>query len=297
MSRMRWRKSPISLLSFVGVTLALCGVAVWAQPQQVRVEPVHDSGQSVTGAFEGWFANTDGTFSLLLGHFNRNAKEELDIPVGPKNKIEPGGPDQGQPTHFLPRRQWGVFTVTVPKDFGSKKLMWTLTANGVTTVVPASLNPLWEVSPLRDSSANTPPLVGFSANGPFGQGPRGTRTALSATTNAELPLDVWVADDAHLIPGEARPPTPVVALTWGEFRGPGEVKFANRSPLVEATDFAAPSAAAFRGKASTSATFSEPGDYVLNVVANDWTGEGGHGFQCCWTNAQLRVTVSAPGQK
>ena len=43
---------------------------------------------------------------------------------------------QGQPTHFLPRRQWGVFTITVPSDFGNKRLTWTLVANGQTTVIP-----------------------------------------------------------------------------------------------------------------------------------------------------------------
>ena len=85
------------------------------------MEPPHDSGQSVTPAFEGWFANADGTYSILFGYFNRNMKQELDIPIGPDNKIEPAGPDQGQPTHFMTRRQWGVFTVTVPKDFGSQE--------------------------------------------------------------------------------------------------------------------------------------------------------------------------------
>jgi hypothetical protein len=291
MSRVRWRRSAVSFICRAGVALLSLAAALWAQPQQVRTEPVHDSGQSVTGAFEGWFANPDGTFSLLLGYFNRNAKEELDIPIGPNNKIEPGGPDQGQPTHFLPRRQWGVFTVTVPKDFGSKKLTWTLTANGVTTAIPASLNPLWEVAPLRDASGNTPPLVGFSAQGPFGQGPLGTSTALKTTVGATVPIDVWVADDAHRILGEERPSTPAVTLTWGEFRGPGEVKFSDRRPLVDVGDVPALSNAPFRGKASTSATFSEPGDYILNVVANDWTGEGGRGFLCCWTNAQVRVSV------
>ena len=52
-------------------------------------------------AFEGWYQNTDGSFTLLVGYFNRNSKETLDIPVGPNNRIEPGGPDQGQPTHFM----------------------------------------------------------------------------------------------------------------------------------------------------------------------------------------------------
>ena len=125
--------------------------------QQARVEPLRDRGQSVTGAFEGWFANPDGSFSILVGYMNRNLKEELDIPIGPDNRIEPGGPDMGQPTHFLPRRGWGVFTITVPKDFGAKKLTWTLTANGVTTVVPLNLEGLWELAPFKDATNNTPP--------------------------------------------------------------------------------------------------------------------------------------------
>jgi hypothetical protein len=47
----------------------------------------------------------------------------------------------------------------------------------------------------------------------------------------------------------------------------------------------------FNGKAVTTATFTQPGEYVLRVVANDWSGEGGGGFQCCWTNAQVKVVV------
>ncbi len=68
---------------------------------------MHDAGASVTGAFEGWYKNADGTFSLLLGYYNRNRNQEVDLPVGPNNRIEPGGPDRGQPTHFLPGRGWG----------------------------------------------------------------------------------------------------------------------------------------------------------------------------------------------
>ncbi|MBV9769070.1 MAG: hypothetical protein JOZ32_05820 [Bryobacterales bacterium] len=281
----------------IGAALLLPIGTCLAQPQQVRVEPVHDSGQSVSGAFEGWFRNPDGTFSILLGYFNRNAVQELDIPIGPRNSIEPGGPDQGQPTHFLPRRQWGMFTITVPKDFGSKKLTWTLTANGVTTSIPANLNPLWEVAPFRDASGNTPPFIGFSEKGPFGQGPRGLSTAMKASLGVPLPLQVWVADDANVTAGGERPLTPPVTLIWGEFRGPGNVKFSNNRPLVEMSEFPAPSDAAFRGKASTTATFSEPGEYVLRLGVNDWSGEGGKGFQCCWTNAQVRISVSASKQE
>src|SRR4030095_15564409 len=103
---------------------------------QLPLEPVRETGQSVTGAYEGGDQNPDGSFSLLLGYFNRNQKETLDIPVGPNNRIEPGGPDRGQPTHFLPRRQWGTFVITVPKDFGKNSLTWTLVANGHTKVIP-----------------------------------------------------------------------------------------------------------------------------------------------------------------
>jgi hypothetical protein len=38
--------------------------------------------------------------------------------------------------------------------------------------------------------------------------------------------------------------------------------------------------------------FSEPGEYVLHVTANDYSGEGGGGFVCCWTTAMLKVSVS-----
>jgi hypothetical protein len=271
--------------------IASLTAALLPAQQQLRMEPPHDSGQSVTPAFEGWFANADGTYSILYGYFNRNMKQELDIPIGPDNKIEPAGPDQGQPTHFLTRRQWGVFTVTVPKDFGSNKVSWTITANGVTTVIPAGLDPLWELSPLKDASGNTPPFIGFSEKGPFVQGPRAPTEMLSATVGVPLPLPLWVADDAKLIPGAERPKTPPITLTWNKFRGPGAVVFSAEQPSIETTDFAAPAQTTVHGKASTTATFSEPGDYTLHVVANDWTGEGGRGFQCCWTNAQVKVSV------
>ena len=69
---------------------------------------------------------------MLFGYMNANWQQEFDIPIGPPNMIEPGGPDQGQPTHFYPRRNPFLFTVRVPADFGTKELIWTLTANGKT---------------------------------------------------------------------------------------------------------------------------------------------------------------------
>jgi hypothetical protein len=272
------------------------GAFVWlAGAQSLPLEPFHSSGQSVTAAFEGWFPNPDGTFSILLGYYNRNQKQELDIPIGPDNKIEPGGPDRGQPTHFLPGRQWGMFAVTVPKDFGTQKISWTLTANGKTTTVPVGLNPLWEIQPFKDATDNTPPVIKFEG-GQSVQGPRPITMSMATQLPNPVTLAVSVSDDAKLVPGMRKPFFAPANIVWNKFRGPGEVKFgADRPPLEKFDDPA--SQAAFNGKATTTATFSEPGEYVLWVTANDWSGPGGRGFQCCWTNALVKVTVSAAAGK
>jgi hypothetical protein len=282
------RLLPRRLLPMTACVLA-CAPILTAQAAQMG--PPHDSGQSVTAAFEGWFPNPDGTFSILFGYLNRNAREELDIPIGAGNKIEPGGPDRGQPTHFLTGRNWGIFTVTVPGDFGSGKIVWSLTANGASTQVPAGLDPLWELAPFRDANGNTPPWIGFEETGPFVNGPRGSRKSLTATAGKPVSLPVWVADDAAVIPGATRPRTPPVTVAWSKFRGPGSVTFSNDRPPADAAEFSAPPQTVFHGKALTSAAFSEPGEYVLRVVANDWSGDGGRGFQCCWSNAQVVVSV------
>ncbi|OLC82209.1 MAG: hypothetical protein AUH72_07435 [Acidobacteria bacterium 13_1_40CM_4_65_8] len=57
-------------------------------------QSVRERGSSVTGAYEGWYYGKDGNTYALVGYFNRNTKQEFDIPVGPNNRIEPGGPDQ-----------------------------------------------------------------------------------------------------------------------------------------------------------------------------------------------------------
>src|SRR5262245_60514625 len=134
------------------VAVMILGVGALAAEQQGRgatpapwplSNAVRERGSSVTGAFEGWFYTPDGGQSLLVGYFNRNTKQELDIPVGPNNRIEPGGPDQGQPTHFLPGRQWGVFAIKLPKNFGARELTWTIVANGQTNVITMHTRADW----------------------------------------------------------------------------------------------------------------------------------------------------------
>ena len=68
------------------------------------------------------------------------------------------------------------------------------------------------------------------------------------------------------------------------------MKFDNAKPAFE--KLPATGDAPFNGKATTTATFGAPGDYVLHVTANDYSGNGGGGEVCCWTTAMLKVTVT-----
>jgi len=270
----------------LGGVLCVSVVFLAAQiPGQLPGEPLHDSGASITGALEGWYKNNDGTYTILVGYFNRNQKQELDIPVGPNNQIDPGGPDQGQPTHFLPRRQWGVFTVRVPKDFGTKRLTWTLTANGQTTTVPLHLDPLWIVEPFEDAGVgNTPPVIRFESGSKttFTGPPQGFGATYTVKPGDPLPITVWVTDDGKIAPEARRREGPPATISWSKFRGPGSVTFDDPRPKLALED----------GKASTTTKFTDPGDYILRLQANDASGDGGGGFQCCWTNVHVKVTVT-----
>jgi hypothetical protein len=77
-------------------------------------------------------------------------------------------------------------------------------------------------------------------------------------------------------------------------RGPARVKFDPDKPKVEKVDVKKmPKAAVFAGKAATQVTFDEPGDYLIYISVNDASGiGGGNGFQCCWTNGHVKVTVT-----
>jgi len=89
-------------------------------------------GQSVMPVYQGWTENADGSFNLHFSYINQNWEEEVDLPVGPNNSVSPAplGPDAGQPTHFYPRQNRWLFTVRVPKDWGAKEVVWTLTSHG-----------------------------------------------------------------------------------------------------------------------------------------------------------------------
>ena len=124
-----------AVIAALGLVLVMARVGTDAQTLSYL------RGQSISPAFEGWEENADGSFNMLFGYMNRNWEQEIDVPVGPDNSISPGPADQGQPTHFYPRRNRFVFKVKVPRDWGEKELVWTLTANGKTERAYATLRP------------------------------------------------------------------------------------------------------------------------------------------------------------
>ena len=257
-----------------------------AAAQDVRVDaPIpHVRGQSVSPSFEGWYRNPDGTRSLVFGYFNRNYGERLDVPVGPGNRFEPGPADRGQPTHFLPRRQTGVFAVVVPAGFEGR-LTWVLTAYGETIAIPGHVRPEWEIDALEEvTSGNRPPVLRFgSPDGEPGQGQYGVRSSARAVVSEPAAITVWAADDGVRKARAAGRPTRF-GLVWSKYRGPGAVVFDNTEPEVGEA-----------GRAVTTVTFDTPGRYVLRVLA--WDDSGGQaaimagGFFCCWTNGYVTVDV------
>ena len=151
---------------------ALVGTGL-VSAQLLPLDAIKEHGEAVTAAYEGWFYTPDKKKALLIGFWNRNTKQVLDIPVGPNNRIEPGGPDYGQPTHFEPRRGWGTFSIVLPETFTEKdKMTWTLIANGKTTAIPMGLNIDYIVEPYRETGmGNTPPILKFDPTGKTFTGP------------------------------------------------------------------------------------------------------------------------------
>lgn len=295
----------------LSATLALVAGGLVISAQQIPIggpvmsSPLRESGANVTPAYEGWFDNPDGTHNFLIGYYNRNTKEELDIPIGPNNRFDVKD-DMGQPTHFLTRRRYGYFVVTVPKEFTKQqKIAWTLTVNGATATVPFQMHTDYNISPLRASEEspnrgfNVPPKIRFAepASSPTNFGPLATGLKplvdKKATVGQPMALDMFVEDDGLYANGNSAPVRPdeeAVKLEVTKFRGPGTVTV-KEEPKVAFTKGGKPMEAN-AGKATAHLVFSAPGDYLLHVHALDYAGKGGGGTGCCWGTAVLRVTVA-----
>jgi hypothetical protein len=269
------------------MTVAAIGQTVRTSAQSGLSNAQYRSGQSVAPVFEGWFKNADGTYDLTFGYLNRNYEERPEIPIGPDNSFSPGAPDRGQPTHFYPRRQQFMFKVRVPADFGKQELTWTLTRGGRTDKAVGHLALEWELTEVVYSQ-NRRGLASDAAKAVPNLPPTISIDGKTAATAAGMPVTLTASanDDGNPKPpetqGEGRgrgrggEPPPLVtgrfgpvqqqiiqpsrtglAVTWTHWRGPGQVTF---EPMTIAVK---------DGKASTRATFSQPGTYVVRAYADD----------------------------
>jgi hypothetical protein len=219
--------------SFVALAMFLASQMAGAQS--------YSSGQNTSPAYEGWEEESDGSKYFLFGYMNRNWVEEIDVPVGLENTIEPGGPDLGQPTHFLPRRNRFVFRVRVPKSFTEKdEMIWTLTTKGKTEKAYATLRTDYKIDDVVKASetgalgagtsspevrANKPPVVTIEGD-----------VRRSAKVGQPLALVTLVTDDGVPKPRGGQPGAGA-ARGRGEQSGPadpgnpvGQLPGINRNP-------------------------------------------------------------------
>jgi hypothetical protein len=283
----------------------------------------HWSGQGISPVYEGFDKNTDGTFNLWFGYMNLNWEEELDISVGPDNMFEGGTADRGQPTHFSPRRHKDIFKVVVPADFGTQKMVWKITVRGKTETIAGTLNPVWQIDRRRTTrggnddaiDSNTPPVasvqppeqtVALGAKATFAISatddglPRRVRTSFPAPNGADVPPQLYAVPPSTApqrgTPGGggrgAETGEGSLSYEWFNYRGPGGAK----------VFFVEPRGIMKKGQpastATSTATFSQAGDYVLQVIIDDGSGEsaGNFGYHCCWTNVEVKVHVAGTGR-
>lgn len=285
-----------------GATAAIAAaLLVCAAPRPLAQQPEftnnfkYNRGQAIQPVFEGWSWAPDGTINMHFGYLNRNYAEQPEIPIGPNNRIEPGGPDRGQPTFFYRRTNRNLFTVNVPKSFGAREeLIWTVTFNGQTQRAVGWRQAEWEIDPAGGATtggntdperlANKPPALtiqppapvklpaaatlavviqddGLPKPRPRSKPAVGQETPPTLQGGTNAPINVPQAAESRAVAGASAERPLGMVVTWMVWRGPGEVRFEPR--------YAQPK----DGTAQTQATFSAPGDYVLRATANDGAAE------------------------
>lgn len=264
---MRRVSSRVSVL-FVAALALLPAHSASAQVKFLR-------GQNIAPVFEGWRRSPDGAITMYFGYLNRNYEETLDIPIGPNNGFEPGDADRGQPTHFLTRRQRFLLQVTLPKDWDPKRrLIWTITANGLTEKAQGWLQPEWEIdegviqmnigpggAPPADPP-NTAPTITGSPNQTIAQSD--TLTLAVTATDDGIPKPRKLRAGA---PAPAPGSTGGVNIRWMHYRGAGTVTF---SPATSERVYGKPL------ELTTKVTFSASGTYLLRAIASDGLLESFH---------------------
>jgi hypothetical protein len=275
----RWLPSIVATLGLALMTSPLEGqeLSIFERPWTGSV--IRPSGGPAIPIYDGWYENPDGTYTLCFGYYTVNSEEDFTIPLGPDNFIEPREYDGMQPDYFerIParpfafRRRYCAFAVNVPETFTEQdEIVWTLRrGRGDVLTVPGRLTE-WYVldEPISAGMQNVAPLLRWEPNGPEGSGRNGV-FAEPVRARVGVPLELEVSID-H--------PADELWVGWAKHQGPADVTFSEQNTMTDAAK-----------RASTLATFSEPGEYLIRVQTIDSIAD--LEFFCCWTNGFMRVIV------
>ena len=87
---MTWLRAGVGGMTLALLFAAAGGAQVTQFSERVFNEQVlRPRGQPVIPLYEGYYPNPDGTYEICFGYFNLNTEEDVDIPLGPNNVIEP----------------------------------------------------------------------------------------------------------------------------------------------------------------------------------------------------------------
>ena len=164
------------LSAFFALALAAGAVAVRAAGAHSPSEPPRGFGASITGAFEGWFDNPDGSHNFLVGYLNRNPiAARSTCRSGRTTASSPAAPTWASRRTSCPAGRPACSWSRCPKEFTpEQRLTWTIIVNGQTTSIPLRLHIDYNVSPFRFAHrdvTNTPPVLRLDENGPAHPGP------------------------------------------------------------------------------------------------------------------------------
>lgn len=282
------------------------------QPRFLSLSP--PEGLAIIPLMEGWVANADGSYTISFGFINRNTDQDVDIPLGENNYIEPAEFDGMQPTHFPSGRGTGVFTVTLPADQADTDVWWRLrSGEGEVLQVPGRRgSAAYELDFIRPRPQGSfQPLAAFGDTG-LSAGLTANISDHGETVAAGEPVELVVnaRDPAERDPEDPRFGEPLdMNVEFNKHQGPGEVIF-ERDPEAPVREnpfdeddprfafFTAPDSneaviQGGEGSVMVRATFSEPGEYIIRAVVDVHTApDSSYADQCCWSNVYTRVTVS-----
>lgn len=282
-----------ALSSLVLILVAFPGAPLQAQQEgfpSFPLGPLRPAGDIVAPFFDGWYPNEDGSFTLSFGFFNRNLEENVFIPLGPNNYIEPAEYDGVQPTWFpaynrplfVGKRERGAFAVTIPPEMAGEDVVWTITHAGQTYSVPGrTTSPAYELGYVPAADGSLPPMFTFEEGGDPVTGREGIYAdPVNATAGEPVTLSIRVHDRGEREDGELYP----VNTTFIRHQGPGPITFEPESMEVDGETWS---------ESTTEATFSVPGEYVVRVRLDNFSAQDSRADnQCCWSNGFIPVTVT-----